>query len=475
MSISPETKVKQAPAAPGVYFFRDSAGRFLYIGKSADLKARLASYFQEPRGLSPFKETMIEQIADVRWRRTESEIEALILESRLIKKHRPKYNILLRDDKNYFFVGLESTKENFPRVIITHQPFTFAPPELGSLTSKWKLSFLTKNTGYKIPNTKYKFIGPFTDGKSLKITLRKLRKIFPYRACKNPIHKPCLHYDLGLCPAHIRIYDRDGKKSGAMIKNEIAAVRKKYNRDLKSLFAVLRGTKTNLLRDLKKEMAKTAKLKEYEKAAEARDQISYLENILAHERVLSPEIIRRETNWPEIEKELHKILKTEKPLNRIEAYDVSNISGKFAVGSMVVFMEDKPDKSQYRRFRVKTVKSANDTAMMKEILTRRLNHLPPRTVENNLAAWPAPDLVIVDGGKPQLGAAMKVWIENKISVPLLALAKREEEIFLPREKNSIKLSKYSLTLNFIRAIRNEAHRFAINYYRKLHKQGSGLK
>lgn len=491
MSTTTQIRIKQAPAAPGVYFFRDSAGRLLYIGKSANLKARLASYFPPTRhgkpsilnssdvgrrknlDIPPFRLAMTQQIADVRWLQAESEIEALILESRLIKKHRPKYNILLRDDKNYFFVGLEPTKENFPRLIITHQPFAFAQNQISKIKNQ-KYSPETRQKNKLKLKTKY--IGPFTDGKALKRTLQKLRKIFPYRACKNSIYKPCLHYDLGLCPAHIKIYGGGGgKKSEAKIQKEIAAAKKKHNQNLKAIFSVLYGTKINLLRDLKKEMAKAAKLKEYEKAAEARDEIASLSNVLAHERVLEPEILKRGENWEETEQELRKIANAPKPIVRVEAYDISNISGQFAVGSMIVFQKDRPDKTQYRRFRIKTVASSNDVEMMKEILTRRFNHLPQNAAKNNLAAWPSPDLIVIDGGKPQLGAAMKILAQRKIEIPLLAIAKKEEEIFLPREKNSVKLPQNSLTLNFIRAIRDEAHRFAISYYRKLHKRGSGLK
>ena len=427
------TTKKKIPALPGVYFFKDSRGKIMYIGKAANLRSRIGSYFNKSASLNADKSAMLEKAAEIDWQICDSEIEALVLEARLIKRHRPKYNVLMKDDKNYFFVGI--TKEEWPRVFITHQPFARAQ---NSLPAHHKL--LTK------------YVGPFTDGGALKMTLKLLRKNFPYRTCKNPVSKPCFYHHLSLCPAH-----SSDKNAG-----------KKYLSDLKNLIAVLKGEKKSVLVNLKKRMKNFAAREEFEKAADLRNQLLSLENIFSHRRVvLGAENFaaeNKEQKTEKLEKELKQLFNAN--IERIECYDISNISGQNAVGSMVIFSAKngnfKPKKGDYRKFKIKTVARIDDPAMMAEILERRLKH----------PEWPLPQLIILDGGKGQLSAGLKILKKLKLSIPVCALAKKEEELYLPERKNPLPLKSLSSELAFLfQRIRDEAHRFAVSYHRALRSRG----
>lgn len=301
-----------------------------------------------------------------------------MLENELIKKYQPRFNIQWRDDKSYFWVVF--TDDEWPRVQIVHYK---------------KLQ--TKN--YKL---KTDLIGPFVNGRELKSLLRALRKILPYRTCKNPYSKPCLQWHLGLCPAHKNInppqssFTKGG--SSPLLKRGVRGDLKNYLNSLNALAQFLK--------------------------------------LYAGEPI------------------------------RIEAYDISNIHGNWATGSMIVFYGDKPRKSDYRRFKIKTVRGANDVAMLKEVLRRRLEH----------PEWPTPDLILIDGGIAQLHAAKLITKNYKLKTTLVALAKREEEIYteysLPAGRHGDKSLKLNTLPPFLRfsfqAIRNEAHRFAIFYHRHLH-------
>lgn len=303
-------KVAQLPKSSGVYAFKNK--RVLYIGKAANLRERVKNHFQRPVYQDNF---FINQISKVGYIKTNSEIKALILEAELIKKYQPKYNVVWRDDKNYFYIGI--TKEPFPRVFITHQ-------------KKLKINYL----------------GPFVNGKKLKQTLKDLRKIYPFRTCKTLPKKPCLWYYLGQCPAPCLFKSR-----------------------------------------------------------------------------------------------------------RIEAYDVSNIQGKDATGSMVTFINGKPDKNFYRRFKIKFLNKPNDIAMLKQVLSRRLNHLE----------WGLPDLLLIDGGKAQLNAALSIT-----KIPAMALAKRRNELYMNNLEKPILLKTLPREVfNLILQLRDEAHRFARKYHLKL--------
>lgn len=421
-----------------MYIFKNAQQKPLYIGKAGNLKKRLASYWRKD---APAKaQQLIREATKLSWQETESEIEALILEAKCIKQFHPKYNVLMRDDKNYFFVAI--TQEQFPRVFITHQPRT--------KRSKYDEAYITgaRNTKYLLRNAQY--IGPFTGGSALKTTLKLLRRIFPYCTCKTAHRRPCLNAEIERCPG----YCCDKRKTPN------AERRKEYKNNIQTITAILRGKKQKLLAELKKQMREKSRKQEYERAALLRNQIAGLEDIFAHRNVL--ELPRSKSNWPDLEQKLRLKLGAKNPIHRIEGYDISNISGTDAAGSMVVFINGKPDKKEYRTFRIKTVRGANDPAMISEVIARRLNH----------KEWRHPDLIVIDGGMPQFNAALSqlTTYNLQFTTRLTALAKKEEELYTEKRKTPIPLKTLDRNiLHLFQAVRDEAHRFAKKYHHKLRK------
>lgn len=441
-----EKKLRNLPQQPGIYIFKDEHGKILYIGKAANLKSRVRSYFSgDYAPYSPAKSHLVEGTANIEIKKTPSEIEALIFESELIKRKRPKYNVVFRDDKNYFFVGI-TTKEDFPRIFITHQP-----TNLKNQNSKIK----TTDKNLKINKKSVEYIGPFTDGGSLKRVLRILRGIFPYYTGPHPKNRKCTYCHIDLCPGP----DPD---------------RAMYRKTIRNITEILKGKRTRLLATLKKEMKKESKAERFEQAAAVRDQIEALENIFAHGPVVSSPQERKTITLFDVAEYLKRDLDISiSPRRdiRIEGYDISNIQGGSATGSMVVFTGSKrrrplPNKNGYRKFRIKSVMGANDVAMIKEVLRRRFNH----------PEWPKPDIILIDGGRAQLNAA-RAAIDNLhvvFNIPIIALAKREEEIYLAETPKSVRLPKDSPLLHLFMYIRDEAHRFAIGYHRVLRKKKAGF-
>ena len=405
-------KINKFPNAPGVYGFKKGR-EFLYIGKASNLRERIKNHFQKPG----FKESLWLNTAEkIGYIKTPSEIEALILEANLIKKYQPKYNVMWRDDKNYFFVGI--TKEDFPRVFWTHQT------KVKSQKSKVKSDF----------------IGPFVDGRALKITLRFLRKVFPYYTKQKHPKNFCPYCHLGLCPGPNPHFQE-------------------YQKNIKNLVAVLKGRKSSVLRKLQKEMKKEAQKENFEKAAKLRDQIRALEKIIAHLKVLEDE--KNKKNWQEIQKKLQKIFKTKKEIARIEAYDISNIQGQEATGSMITFVQGKPEKNLYRHFKIKISKKPNDIAMLKEVIQRRFHH----------PEWGLPDLILIDGGKAQLNAIFEIKkqkLGSKKEIKIMSLAKKHNKLYIEGKKNPLLLKTLPREIfNLILQLRDEAHRFAYSYHEKL--------
>ncbi len=396
-SFFPKEKLSLLPNTFGVYAFKNK--HLLYIGKASDIKKRAKSHFQQP---SYRDNLFISKVEEIGYIETDSEIEALILEAELINKYQPKYNVLWKDDKNYFYVRI--SKDNLPVVSITHQK-----------------------------NKKGEYIGPFIEGKPLKKSLKTLRKIFPYYSKKNHPPKPCSFCHLNLCPGP---------------NPDI----KEYKKNIKNLKDFLRGKKKAVIKNLKKEMEEASQKENYEKAAETRDKIEALERVISHAKVIRP---KREIEYKKIEKELKKIFK--KKIKKVEAYDISNIQGQKATGSMIVFIKGKPSKNLYRRFKIKAEGKPNDTAMIKEMLKRRFKH----------KEWGYPDLILIDGGKGQLNAALS---ETPKKIPVSALAKKENKLFIENKKEPLLLKDLPKELsNMILYLRDEAHRFAITYHRKLRK------
>lgn len=436
--------ISRLPRSPGVYLFKNKK-EILYIGKAANLGERLKNHFQQPG----YRDNLfIDQVQKIGYLKTGSEIEALILEANLIKKHQPKYNVVWRDDKNYFYVGV--TKEDFPRIFITHQ--TKPKFEIrNSLNSEGITTSKVSGSQFEI-----KYVGPFVDGRALKTTLASLRKIFPFRTCKSLRRHSCLWCQLGRCPAPCQLGINQTKQFPFFYKKR----KKECQENTKNLLRFLQGKKKNVLSHLKKQMREYSKKEKFEKAAKIRNQITALEKILAHSKVLNREA--EKLPWSEIQENLQKIIDFKRKISRIEAYDVSNIQGQSASGAMITFINGQPEKNLYRRFKIKITGVPNDTAMIKETLTRRFSH----------QEWGIPEVILIDGGKAQLNAAIfsrkQARLDKKIKI--IALAKKKNEFYIEGKKTPLLLEDLPREIfNLILKLRDEAHRFAISYHRKLRK------
>ena len=399
----PQEKLAQLPDCPGVYLFKDPDGKILYVGKAVSLRKRVLSYFQPARPLSPRISQLVRQTGDIDWITAGSEAEALLLEASHIKEHRPKFNILFRDDKSYPVLKV-TAEEAFPRLFV------------GRST--------TREAGVKV-------IGPFTNASLLKQAFLAVRRIFPFRTCRTLPKRACLDHYLKLCPAPC-----EGRIS-----------REAYQENLNQVFRLMEGRKGQVVQELEKKMREFSKERVYEEAAKARDQIAALAEITVRPRQFIP---------TEALGDLQAVLRLKRPPRRIEGFDVSNIFGKEAVGSMVTFADGKPFKEGYKRFKVKTITGIDDYAMMKEIVRRRFQE-----------KWPQPDLVLIDGGRGHLNAALGVMEELQVSLPAVGIAKEFEEIFLPGRTEPLLLPPQSRALQLLQRVRDEAHRFAIGYHRLL--------
>lgn len=415
MDINLRNIIKDIPTITGVYIFYNNTGNIIYIGKAVNLKNRVNSYFRSTNSLNSAKRSMVKDISNIEIKPCDSEIESLILESNLIKKYNPKYNVLLKDDKSYSY--LVWTKEDFPRMFIAHK------------------TYLDSNTD------KLNYLGPFVSGDALRKTLKILRKHFPYRSCKTMPSKPCIYYKLGKCDA-------------PCIQN-ISKI--EYQDNLSTIIEIMRGKSKNILKKLHIQMQSYAKLQKFEKAQDIKNQIEALEKVSLHKGIIQS---NRSYKQKYIE-ELQNILKLDKLPKRIEGYDSSHFHGDKAVVSMVVFENGKPNKDQYRKFRIKLPpQGGNDFYNLNQALTRRFKRTD----------WPIPDLILIDGGKGQLSTVIKVQQKGNIefrSIPIISLAKRLEEIYIPNQDKSILLSKHSKALQILQQVRDEAHRFAVSYHRAL--------
>ncbi len=405
-------KLKGLPDRPGVYLFKDASGRVLYVGKAVSLRKRVSSYFQPGRPLSAKLMQLVRQTADLEWIGTGSEAEALLYESSLIKESQPRYNVALRDDKSYPFLKV-TVEEEFPRLYIgrgTHEPGV-------------------------------KAVGPFANATLLRQAFGAVRRIIPFRTCRTLPARACLDYHLRLCRAPC-----EGKVSRAQ-----------YEEDLSKVIRLMEGKKEEVLEDLRAGMQRAAGERRYEEAAKIRDQIGGLLQLASRPRRLVP---------AEALADLQSVLQLPRLPRRIEGFDVSNIYGREAVGSCVCFVDGKPWKDGYRRFRVKSVAGIDDFAMMREILRRRYERQRGQTPKG-LTPQGLPDLVLIDGGKGHLSTALEVLKELKLDLPAAGIAKEFEEIFLPGRREPILLPPESRALQLLQRVRDEAHRFAIGYHRLL--------
>ena len=528
----------RVPDRPGVYQFKDAKGQVIYIGKAASLRSRVRSYFQESRYREPKTDALVEQIQDLEVIVTASELEALILESNLVKRHRPRYNVVLRDDKHYPFLKL-TANEDFPRLKIAR----------------------------RVAKDGAEYYGPFFPATALRETLRLIRQLFPLRTCNIKIdgkaERPCIQYYIHRCHAPCTGWET---KEG-------------YGKTIGQVKDFLEGREDNLAKELTREMERASEELNFERAAVLRDQIQALNKVRERQKIISTDLedqdiiglarqgadacvqlffVRRgrllgresfffdrlrgtsegeilaafihqfysravappremllsvELAEPELTQEwlakrregkvqvivpqrgrkrelvamaeenaalalqTHLLSKDDRhqlvlqelqsglnlpaPPNRIEGFDISNIQGSEACGSMVVWERDGMKKADYKRFRIKTVAGVDDYAMMEEVLTRRYG----KALEEGAVL---PDLILLDGGRGQLNVGVKVLETLGLDfIPVVSLAKREEEVYHPESLQPLTLDPTSPALHLLQKVRDEAHRFAITYHKKL--------
>jgi len=540
-------QLRGLPTSPGVYLFKDAEGNIIYVGKAANLRHRVGSYFGAGQKLTPKLKRMASKVDDLDYFVTTSEQEALILELNLIKRHHPRYNVRLKDDKTFPYLKIDLNEE-WPRVHITRR--------------------LEEDGG--------RYFGPFASAKSVRQTLKLIKGIFPFRSCSKSITgtdpRPCLDYDIGHCLAPC---------IGVVSRGEYAEV-------IKQVILFLEGKQERVVRQLKSKMNQAAEASDFERAAMFRDQIQAVERVVEGQRIAatvkgeqdviafaqdkdqayvqvffirSGKLIGRESfllqgtryeqpsqimtsfikqfyassphippllllqhpvedmamlqGWLQSKRrgkvniqvprrgnkkqlvnivaenaqqglEQLKIKQLASPTalsaaleeikgelqlprlpSRIEGYDISDIQGTAAVGSMVVFDKGKPKPAHYRRFRIKTVSAANDYAMLQEVLRRRFKRAGSAS-----GSWAIlPDLVLIDGGKGQLNAAQEAMQQmGADTVPTASLAKENEEIFIPQKSEPIILAKSSPGLQLLQRLRDEAHRFALGYHQRIRKR-----
>ncbi|MBA7622821.1 UvrABC system protein C [subsurface metagenome] len=542
-------QLRGLPPTPGVYLFKDAEGNIIYIGKASSLRHRVSSYFGAGQKLTPKTRRMVSKVADLEYFVTASEQEALILELNLIKQHRPRYNVRLKDDKTFPYLKIHLS-EDWPRVHITRT--------------------LKANGG--------RYFGPFASAKSIRRTLKLLKGIFPFRSCTRQITgddpRPCLEYDIGHCLAPCI-----GKTSRA-----------EYDEVIKQVILFLEGKQERVVKQLENRMNKAAAAMDFEKAARLRDQIQAVEEVVEGQRIAArirgeqdviafandrdqayvqvffirnSKLIGRESfvlqgtryeepsrimasfiqqfyasaphippllllqhpvedkatveGWLQNKRgggvriqvprrgnkkqlvdivaknarqaleqlkikqlaspktlsaalaEIKEALNLPHPPDRIEGYDISDIQGAAAVGSMVVFDKGKPRPAHYRRFKIKSVSGADDYAMLNEVLKRRFKRADAAT-----GTWAImPDLVLIDGGKGQLNAALAAMREmGADAIPAAGLAKENEELFIPGRTKPIVLPPSSPGLQLLQRLRDEAHRFALGYHHKVRRRES---
>ena len=353
MTEAVEKKLAELPKEPGVYFHKNKAGTIIYVGKAAVLRNRVRQYFQKSRYRDPKTDALVAEIADIDWMVVESELEALFLEAEMIRRYMPQYNILLRDDKSMSYIRIDYDSD-YPTVTTTRRPLDDGA----------------------------KYFGPYFSAYAVRQALKLLRKIFPFATKRTPGQKRAtLHYHLGMDP---------GLEEGKTSLEE-------YRKNLRKLIAVIEGRRKTIIKELERDMKRAAKAKEFEQAAKLRNQLAWLQG-------LDKQVIFSDKEFLDISKdhalnELVNLLSIEKYPFRIEGYDVSHMQGTDVVASMVVFTNGVSNKAEYRKFKTK-IDHNNDFYNMHETIKRRLG-------EKNRKLWGLPSLVLIDGGKGQLDAAIR--------------------------------------------------------------------
>ncbi len=441
----PAEKVKQFPASPGVYLMKDEQGRVLYVGKAKRLRHRASHYFTKAAEEDARTADLVKLIADIDFIEAETEVDALLMEARLIKDIQPRFNLALKDDKTFPYLQIRM-REDYPRVEFTRTP---------------------RRRGVKL-------YGPFTNAWALKVAMQVLQRIFQFRTCSLDIKhdderwrwfRPCLLHSIHQCtaPCNFRISRED------------------YRRQIRALRLVLEGKKHKLLAEMEQDMLQASTSMQFEKAGRLRDEIKALQKLSLRgdvDKHMQPKAFPIEPK-----KGLHglrKIFGLSKTPRIIEGIDIAHLGGQETVASLVCFIDGLPFKPGYRRYRIRTVTGVDDYASIREVVSRRFRQAgggwrvasggsqgdgprPEEAVD--------PDILLIDGGKGQLNAALEVFQMMGREPPCLAsLAKREEEIYRPGEAEPLRLSRHAAALRLLQYVRDEAHRFAQHYHHILRKK-----
>ena len=427
--LSPLEKARVFPTGTGVYLMKDASGTVVYIGKAKNLRSRASSYFGKDAVNDLRIKDWIGLVRDIDFIETDDPIASMLVEARMIKDLRPQFNKSLKDDKTFPYLQIR-TREEFPRVEITRSP---------------------RRRGVRL-------YGPFTHTTSLRAAVNVLQRIFQFRTCTLDIKsddkrwkwfRPCLLHSIRRCtaPCNFRVSRDD------------------YRRQVKKLIFILEGKKSKLIRRMEKEMLAASTDLNFEKARRLRDEIVALQNLDLRgdaDKDAQPEVFPIDPKKGL--KGLQQVLGLEKPPRTIEGMDIAHISGTDTVASLVSFLDGLPFKPGYRRFKIKTVEGVDDFASMREVVSRRFRRLRD---EDEVF----PDILLIDGGKGQLNAAMSAFKSLGIDPPcVISLAKQEEEIFRPGESESIKLSRRSAALRLLQYVRDESHRFAQHYHHMLRRK-----
>ncbi len=423
---SPLERIRSFPTGPGIYLMKDAQGRVVYIGKAKNLRARAASYFHKNATIDPRIKDWIGEVKDVDFLEADSEVDALLMEARLIKDIQPRFNADLKDDKTFPYLQV-TTGEDFPRVNFTREPL---------------------DQGVKL-------YGPFPRAKSLRGAIQVLQKVFKFRTCSLDIDaddprwrwfRPCLLASIDQCtaPCNLRI-DRDA-----------------YRQDIRRLRLFLEGKKDAVLAELRDEMKEAATQREYEKAARLRDEIHALETLNLRgdlARHAQPEVFHVDPRRGLLG--LRKVLHLGETPRSIHGVDIAHLAGNETVGSLVTFLDGLPFKPGYRRYRIRGVDGVDDYASIREVVSRRVEGLRQREE-------PLPDIFLIDGGKGQLNAALDAFRAQGVEPPtIVSLAKQNEEIYIPGRSDPIVLRRRSFSLRLLQYVRDEAHRFAQHYHHML--------
>lgn len=458
MNIRLKKKLASLPTSPGIYFHKSKSGEILYVGKAAVLRNRVRQYFQNSRSFDNKTMALLAEIYDVDWLETDSEVDALFLESEMVKRYMPRYNILLRDDKSQMYVRIDM-KSEWPTVKFTRNPIDDGAD----------------------------YYGPFYSGYALKKALRYLRPVFPYLLRERRPGQSRLDEDLGLSPKI-----SDGSEA--------------YKSNLRKLISYIKGNRKILTRELERDMKQAARHHDFETAAIFRNKLRHMQEL--QNRVMFGDREFLDISKDQALADLAELLNLPKEPSRIEGFDVSHISGQSAVASMVVFSNGVSDRAEYRKFKVDD--KNDDTSNMRQVIYRRLG-------ERNIKAWGRPDLMLIDGGKGQLAAAVSARNERGLSLPIISIAKREEELIIHKTDSCIDVgfiekiaknppdsvgvfidgdylvvnlhlgqikssshsknlrlgespSRYDDIVKLFQRIRDESHRFAISYHQALQKK-----